>query len=338
MLFQILFAQNSDCINAVQICSGANLTTNPSGSGSVDVVNYGCLAGESSSAWYILNISTNGVLTFTINPAGRTDYDFALWGPFNTVNCNTLGSPIRCSFADPSNCNNGVRYNTGIRTTDSDLSENGSAICNFGGSLTGLVNGFTNSVNVLGGERYILLVNNYDNNSRSFTLSFPSMTAGLSCPTLPIIFNFINGYSKNENNLIEASIAYSENINEIVTYKFDSTWVKIHNTNIIKDFTIVDKPNVNKTLYKIESINFDGKIETSNIIEIINDNFDNILLNPNPFDNIIEISKESVNYEIFSIDGKSLLIGTGSKVNLEYLSGGMYFIKINNKFYKINKN
>ncbi len=337
--FNIIYGQNSDCMNAIQICSNANLNTNPIGSGTTDIVNYGCLGGESSSAWYILNISTNGILTFTINPSGNTDYDFALWGPFNSINCNTLGTPIRCSYADPSDCTTNSRFNTGIRTTDSDLSENGSSICFATNTniLTGIVNGFTNSVNVFGGEKYMLLINNYDNNSRSFTLSFPSMTAQLSCPTLPIIFNYIDGYAINDTNYINISILQNIDIQYINIYRLNNSWDIIYKTvSNISDFIIKDNPKYNNTLYKVETVNFDGIIETSNIIEISNNNT-NILLNPNPVQDILQLSNKNVNYEIYTITGSLITNGNGIEVSLKSYQSGLYFIKIDGEFYKIVK-
>jgi hypothetical protein len=333
------FAQNQDCMNAVQICSGANLTTNPIGSGIVDPVNDGCLSGESSSAWYILNISSSGILTFTIDPQGRTDYDFALWGPFNTVNCNTMGAPIRCSFADPSNCANGARYNTGIRTADTDLSENGSAICFTNGSLTGVVNGFTSAVNTFAGERYVLLINNYDNNSRNFTLSFPSITAGLSCGTLPIIFNYITGYSENEFNVIDASIAYQKDIKEINIYKIiDNKQIFLKTITDIEDFKYTDIAYSEMSLYKVVTINFNGEIETSNTIEIYNNNYKRLILQPNPVIDNLVISDTDLNFELFTIEGKLLFSGFDKIVNFKDYSPGLYYLKIDNVYYKISKN
>lgn len=162
---QIFFAQ-SDCTSAITICGNSDITYLPSDTGIVDEGDESndCLSGENHSAWYTFTISTAGTFTFLITPAGNIDYDWALYGPNKT--CSTLASspPIRCSYAGV-----GSGYPTGLNMTATDLSENA------GGD------GFVRYLDVLPGETYYLLVDNFSTTVVPFTLSFGG-TASLASP------------------------------------------------------------------------------------------------------------------------------------------------------------
>ena len=162
---QIFFAQ-SDCISAITICGNSDITYIPNGTGIVDEGDEtnDCLSGENNSAWYTFTINTAGTFTFLITPAGNIDYDWALYGP--NVNCGALASspPIRCSFAGTFS-----GYLTGLNMTATDTSEGS------GGD------GFVQFINVLPGQTYYLLVDNYSPTVVPFTLSFGG-TASLASP------------------------------------------------------------------------------------------------------------------------------------------------------------
>jgi gliding motility-associated-like protein len=162
---QFFFAQ-SDCITAITICGNSDITYLPSDTGVVDEGNESndCLSGENHSAWYTFTMNTAGTFTFLITPAGDIDYDWALYGPNTT--CSTLAStpPIRCSFAGT-----GSGYLTGLNMTATDTSEGA------GGD------GFVQFLNVLPGQTYYLLVDNYSPTVVPFTLSFGG-TASLASP------------------------------------------------------------------------------------------------------------------------------------------------------------
>ena len=60
-------------------------------------------------------------------------------------------------------------------------------------------------------------------------------------------------------------------------------------------------------------------------------------LYPNPASAVIYISSEIANWELFETTGKVLKTGTGNTIQLNDLSAGMYFVKVNDKvlpFYK----
>ncbi|MBS1572288.1 MAG: gliding motility-associated C-terminal domain-containing protein, partial [Bacteroidetes bacterium] len=152
---QNLFAQ-SDCVTAITVCGNAGVSYTPSGSGSVPEPLGGCLSGEHYSVWYKFTAATAGTLTFVIVPNGNADYDWAVYGP--NVNCNNLGTPIRCSYDAPTS-DDGT-YNTGLSLTSTVISEGA------GGT------GYCKYLDVLPGESYYLIVDNYSSNTNGFALTW----------------------------------------------------------------------------------------------------------------------------------------------------------------------
>lgn len=159
-----LFYSQSDCITAIPICGNLNISYTSTGSGNVidipkppsTIPQSLCLkGGEHYSTWYEFTIDTPGTLTFIIDANVNTDdYDFALYGP--NPSCNSLLSPIRCNYAGASSDGN-----TGLGTPTTTY--------------------FEAPINVLAGERYLLLVDNFVSSSNGFSLSFGG-TATLLTP------------------------------------------------------------------------------------------------------------------------------------------------------------
>lgn len=167
---QTVFAQQ-DCISAIPICSDSEISLTPNGPGTVAEALSSCLmTGETNSIWFTFSIKTAGTLTFLVTPTGpdatKTDYDFALFGP--NFNCsNVRATPLRCSYA-------GLGYPgapvTGLDMASTDLSED---------AISG--DGFVKYLDVLPGEVYHLVLNNYSPKVAPFKLTFGG-TAQLLTP------------------------------------------------------------------------------------------------------------------------------------------------------------
>lgn len=189
----MVFAQQ-DCITAIPICSDSEISLKPNGSGSVKEGS-GCLASESNSIWFTFSIQTAGTLTFLITPMGPNaydiDYDFALYGPNHDCS-NIRELPLRCSFAGMGNLIS--RPLTGLSMTATETTEGGGGI------------GFVKYIDVLPGEVYHLLLNNYSSEIAPFKLSFGG-TATLLTPfdnnSLKIYqpFPFLKPGAKNDGNI-----------------------------------------------------------------------------------------------------------------------------------------
>lgn len=125
------------------------------------------LSGERGSAFYQINIGSNGTLTFDIIPndwpgapsTTSTDYDFALWktGGSGATNCAAIASgaaPVRCNYSFL-----GV---TGIYTT---AGTSPPAYPGFGAA-------YDAALAVSAGDVYLLEVSNFSNSTSGFTMNF----------------------------------------------------------------------------------------------------------------------------------------------------------------------
>lgn len=217
------FSQSGDCPN-ICITSGGSYVATSGSTSELNISNRGCLsAGEgSSSYWFQLCFSSNGVFKFFINPNGnRNDFDFAIW---NGINCPPTSPPIRCSFAAvPSGgpcatCDHtglGTNPNTGI--TAVDLSEGA-----FG-------DGFVAPINVVIGQCLTININNYGSGSSTFNLNLTGTTATITCLPLPI--EMVNFTCKSEEKFIflewETATEINNNRFEIQRSTDIINWVKI---------------------------------------------------------------------------------------------------------------
>ncbi len=153
LLAQLNFAQ-SDCASSIQICGNSSISYTPTGPGTPEPLS-GCVATEHYSVWYTFQVATAGTLTMTITPngTGSTDYDWTMFGP--NVTCANLGQPIRCSYASTAQ---GIL--TGMNMTATDTTEGA------GGD------GWVQYMNVLPGQTYYLMVDNFSQNTNGFVLTW----------------------------------------------------------------------------------------------------------------------------------------------------------------------
>lgn len=157
-----------DCFSAIPICRDADVALTPGGTGTV-LEGSGCIPNERNSIWLTFSIQTAGTLTFVVTPTGPTavgiDYDFALYGPnHNCANITEL--PLRCSYAG---VNANIVNPTGLNMTSTLTTEGG------GGT------GFVKYIDVLPGQVYHLLLDNYSPVVAPFSLTFGG-TATLLTP------------------------------------------------------------------------------------------------------------------------------------------------------------
>ncbi len=176
---------NNDCRQVFNtnrlVCGTTTFSDNSNGRGGLDEFDNtifpnnqrGCLVtGERQSAWYAFRVRTAGTLTFTIVPSLITnDFDWAIWGPFNSMdanfNCQNLGPPVRCNYAGASS----PLPITGL--TGMNLTATGTT----GGAAGSAFNRF---LDVLPGQIYILLVDNFSISTTPFTLVWNTATVTAS--------------------------------------------------------------------------------------------------------------------------------------------------------------
>lgn len=261
-LSQMFFSQ-SDCPTAIAVCGNSDISYTPTGPGNILEDLGGCLTDdENFSVWYKFTVATAGTLTFVItpninpsNPNQSTDYDWGVYGP--NVQCANLGMPIRCSFA-------GGGGPTGLDMASTDTTEGA------GGDR------FVKYMDVLPGETYYLVVDNFSNNTNGFALvwggtatlssaftdatltPFPFVTPGTpnpaggpnqitTCP-LPSIFDLSS----------LTSTILNGNPNFVVSYHYNSNDALSGNAPITAPITV----NATDTYYY--SIHYQDPVDPNN--------------------------------------------------------------------------
>lgn len=176
---------SADCRTAIPICADGPITPIVDGSGDIDdfdpetILETGCLEkGSNSSAnienntsWFVFRAGTGGQVGFDIESlpvSGTTitaEWDFAVYGP--DVDCGAISNgtaqPIRCNYEV-----NDTNF-TGIGVNPENGQE-GSP------SVTQNLNTYDEWLDVVPGEIYYILINNYNTNfddeAETFMFSF----------------------------------------------------------------------------------------------------------------------------------------------------------------------
>ncbi|MBC6998190.1 T9SS type B sorting domain-containing protein [Cytophaga sp. FL35] len=182
-----LLAQNSpDCRSAIPVCADAPILGMAEGRGDIDdfdpeiILETGCLEKgsvdnaniENNTSWYVFRAGTGGQVGFDIEaiplPGETTitaEWDFAVYGP--DVSCSEISNgnatPIRCNYEVGSTRFTGL----GVNPEDGTVGVP---------STTQNLNTYDEWLEVLPGEVYYILINNFSNNTdndpEEFMLTF----------------------------------------------------------------------------------------------------------------------------------------------------------------------
>ncbi len=179
-------AQNSaDCRTAIPVCADEPISNLADGLGDIedfnpdDIRETGCLEKgsvssaniENNTSWYVFRAGTDGQIGFdlealpSVGSAITAEWDFALYGP--DTDCasisNGTAQPIRCNYEV-----NSTRF-TGMGINPESGQEGAPP-------LTANQNTYDEYLDVLEGEIYYLLINNFntnfDGNAEPYTLTF----------------------------------------------------------------------------------------------------------------------------------------------------------------------
>lgn len=238
--------------------------------------------GENFSSWYTITAQTSGTFNITLTPnVGTGDYDFAIYGP--NVTCGALGSPVRCTDA-------ALTGTTGLTGTAGDFTED--------------VNGdkFLQTMNIIAGETYIIVVDEWSPNSAGgYSLAFGG-TASLDCSILPIeLSEFTTEYNptrdvvdvfwitdtEKDNDYFEVERS-SDNTNFEVINKVKGTGNSTYETQYYVEDS---NPFVGVNYYRLKQVDFDGEFKYSDVrtVNILSNEYDLISVFPNPATNEAEI-------------------------------------------------
>jgi hypothetical protein len=328
---------NSDCQTLTPLCDIYSLPGDATGPGLVtDGCTFGfCPAGgENYSNWFTFEADNSGTLDITLTPADlNDDYDFALYGP--NVTCAALGSPIRCSDA----AGLGVTGTGG----DVDLTEPASG------------NGQVATVNVIAGDTYILVVDEWSPNSggTGFTLDFTG-TATLDCSILPVELSEFEAEYLPENDKVGLHWSTSsERDNDRFEVEHSTDGINFKIINILKGagttttpteyFAMHDTPLAGINYYRLNQWDINGSGTYSEVISVnvLDDAYDMLSLFPNPTTGLTEVvynsyTKEQVMLNVISLDGKTVVntslnaVRGGNRFDLDMTDqkSGVYFITI----------
>lgn len=294
---------NNDCSTLTALCAGTSFGANSTGPGLVsDGCTFGqCPAGgENFSNWYAFQVQSSGTLNITVTPTVATDdYDFALYGP--DVSCSNLGDAIRCSDA-------AVTGTTGMGG-DVDATEPAAG------------NGQVATLNVLAGETYFLVVDEWTPTGAGFNLSFGG-TAGLDCTVLPVELSLFTADYVPEQGVVDLFWkTATERDNEFWEVERSTDGINWTTINEVKGagttnyetqyYVMDDNPNIGMNYYRLTQwdINGNGKSSEMRSVNILDDFYDMLTLFPNPTNGKTEVIYNSYNNEqsilqVVNADGK----------------------------------
>ncbi len=239
------FAQKFDPNDAKLICSNQLVTGKTTQS--INYTNLTTSCGptrplSSALAFYYVEIESGTTFTFTINPQGPLDYDFAAW---INPDFSNLGPSDRGSQND--GVNTGL-YDTGLSLTETMLCEIPSAMPGAGAAK---VPGFVRYFDVQPGDGILIAVNRFSIIDAGFNLTFGG-NAILNCDILPRTYEICDVDHKKEQNfdLDEIKKEINNSANTFIIDFFDNP----------VDASNINATNTLPTPYTVSILNSPTKI------------------------------------------------------------------------------
>ncbi|MEN9303728.1 MAG: hypothetical protein RL264_2157 [Bacteroidota bacterium] len=235
------FAQSGNCTGASPFCTGTNYTFNNQ-TDNGDLGSVACLSTTPNPVWYYMDVDVAGPMSFTISQTNGSgsgiDVDYALWGPFSSLNaaCSGTGNtPVSCSYSTAAvetatipNAQVGQIYlllitnysNQAGTITFSQTSGTGSADCSFTCGVTDFTALPTqcsnNQYNVSGA---LTITNPPTTGTLTFTNSCGGNPVVLNAPfTSPVNYSFSNLTATGGQCTVNAAFSANPNCNTFQTY------------------------------------------------------------------------------------------------------------------------
>jgi len=164
-----------DCAGAVKLCNvdSVFVVSNPyEGNGFIDDIPNSiiCLGnGENNSAWMYFEIDSPGLIQFTISHLNSVDYDFAIYKMDSNRTCNDISDtnfiPVRCNYYAYTTIGSQDTLETGLKSGYTLTTSNASG------------EPFLQPLQVQTGEKYYLVIDNFNTGGDGYTLDFNGTTA-----------------------------------------------------------------------------------------------------------------------------------------------------------------
>ena len=315
---------NQNCSTATQICNDAAFGGNSDGFANqeLNAANQGCLSTEHQASWFYFSPVTTGTFSMAIRPSAGVDYDFAIWGPYNSLTCPVNTAPIRCSFAsDFSTSFESIQPSPGDVATGLSATGNGNGnpVGAEDGTGTDILDGWVSPITVAAGDLnkiYVLLIDNFTADATAFNIDL-TFGAGLTCNCTPLAVDYheINGQNvDNRFNKIFWSTASEENNDYFILERSNdgNTWESIATINgngsttmkqnyVFDDFEYI-KDQIN--YYQLKQYDFDGNYKPSKII-MVNNETSYLIKTINLLGQNVDETYKGIVFEIYS-NGKSV--------------------------------
>ena len=343
-----------DCNGAVTICSNSTLSGGTGSFGNFQELppawNYCINPDEHQSNWYVFSPQTGGTIGFQITPASPTDYDWAIWGPYNGLQCPTFTNdpPIRCSSTQL--LGNG---NTGLVAPANDtIEQNGE----YAGCCGSVDDGFLRPMDVLAGEIYVMMIDNWDNNSVNFDLDW-NLTNGatLDCtPPLPVTLVKFEAKCDKNRSLLEWTTDSEINNDFFIVEKSgpDLNFKEIGkvfgsgNSQTINHYSFSDtEPNNETAYYRLIQVDYDGSVQYHRIVASNCHDYSFNVVKTNLTSNNLDLlitsgTNEHLTISLYNSTGKLITkedkeLNTGNNsisLNNFNLSKGIYLISIQGEY------
>ena len=256
-----------DCMGAIVICSDETFGGNADAYGDtqeLNVFNRGCLTLEHQSGWYVFSPITEGTISFTLTPSNGIDYDFAIWGPYEGVDCPPMEDPLRCSYS-------ALYEPTGLEvgTDEEDHSESPS-----GDAWVEAITVTNSDLN----KYYVMLIDNYTADSTAFDFEWELDGVILNCAiALPVELVEFHGTEGKDAHVLEWQTQTELNnaYFEVERSRNGNLWqtvahVEGHGNSTVPHyyrFDDVERP-YGTTYYRLRQVDFNGAFEYSETIAL----------------------------------------------------------------------
>ena len=341
---------NKDCCGSITICTDNTFNGNSGDYGNMqdlNPANDGCLNGENQSSWYVFSPITEGTIAFTLEPSNGIDYDFAIWGPYESddVPCPPNESPLRCSYS-------GEYGNTGLAVGAGDESEPPS-----GDAWVEAISVSHSDLN----KYYVMLIDNYTSDNTSYTFHWDLSGVTLNCAImLPIeLLSFTGKVAPDRNELhwvtateLNNSHFDIERSSDIQNFESIGS-VTGAGTSASQNSYIFNDPSrpFGTSYYRLKQTDFNGEYSYSDIISLTHDSeLDLIAVFPNPgkgrFTCELRAAKEMmIELTAFDLQGRPVMsdlwkIDAGTSTNiidLSQVSSGNYILQFESNGIILNR-
>ncbi|MBV6485200.1 MAG: hypothetical protein KFKLKKLM_01753 [Flavobacteriales bacterium] len=346
-------ANPEDCQGAIPICNNGTFHggTNNYGFDELPDQWNSCLGnpgtrGEYESTWAVFSPATSGTIGFSITPTTAADYDWAIWGPYSSLQCPAFTNdvPIRCSSTSLANTGGGGT--TGLIAPAADVIEQNGE---YGGGSN--ENGKLAPLNVLAGQVYVMMLDNWDANTTTFQLNW-NLTNGatLDCtPPLPVTMSSFVNTCVDGKTLLKWTTETETNNDYFAIEKSDEKFQFYEigrvsgngNSNVTNSYSFVDDFYNDKTAYyRIKQVDYNGEFMYHRIIasSCFKDEFEvvNQQLMANSLDLIINsVQDEKILVQLFDIHGK-LIVESSEQLKLGNNKITLDNFNINSGIYLVN--